>query len=109
VSVAEPAMNRTPTPAGEMGWSENGAEPAEPARRWLSQAVRELPERRMASPGTLLHGRPASAISRWAASNGSDLVVLGTRRLEGSRECHIGRTGRELAWSTPCSVLMVRA
>lgn len=112
VSVAEPALARAATPAGEMGWSSPGGaggEGGEPARRWLSQAVRELPPRRVASPGTLLHGRPASAISRWAAASGSDLMVVGTRRLEGSRECHIGRTGRELAWSTPCSVLMVRA
>lgn len=119
VSVAEPALARIPTPAGEPGWSAARGEPAttpaepseplEPARRWLSQAVLGLSDRGIRSPGTLLHGRPASAISRWAASSGSDLVVLGSRRADGTETGHLGRTGRELAWSSPCSVLMVRA
>jgi nucleotide-binding universal stress UspA family protein len=78
-------------------------------RRWLSQAAGDLAWGRTRTRSNVLRGRPAAAIARWASASETDLVVLGTEAPRGSTASRLGRTGRELAWSSPCSVLMVRS
>ena len=78
------------------------------SRRWLSRAAGETWGRSPAR-SSVLRGRPAAAIARWATVSDIDLVVLGTEAPRGSTASRLGRTGRELAWSSPCSVLMVRS
>jgi nucleotide-binding universal stress UspA family protein len=108
VRVVEPAQARTPIPAGEATWTAGGAEIRESARRWASAAPTGSARRGPRPESTILRGRPAAAIARWASSNRSDLVVLGLRKSDGSGPCLLGKTARELTWSSPCSVLMVR-
>jgi nucleotide-binding universal stress UspA family protein len=108
VRVVEPSQARTPIPAGEATWTAGGAEAREPVRRWASPEPTGSGRRAARPESTILRGRPAAAIARWASSNDSDLVVLGLRKPDGSGPCLLGRTARELTWSSPCSVLMVR-
>lgn len=82
---------------------------ADAPRRWLSQAAGDLAWGRTRTRSNVLRGRPAAAIARWASASETDLVVLGTGAPRGSTASRLGRTGRELAWSSPCSVLMVRS
>lgn len=79
------------------------------ARRWLSRAAGDMTWGRSPARSSVLRGRPAAAIARWATASDIDLVVLGTEAPRGSTASRLGRTGRELAWSSPCSVLMVRS
>ncbi|TVP47176.1 MAG: universal stress protein [Gemmatimonadales bacterium] len=112
VRVVEPSHARTAIPAGEATWSGGSGEAREPARRWSSSDPEGPagPGRRAArQEGTILRGRPAAAIARWASWNHSDLVVLGLRKPDGADPCLLGPTARELTWSSPCSVLMVRS
>jgi nucleotide-binding universal stress UspA family protein len=88
---------------------EEPSEARDGSRRWLSNAVVGLTWGRALPRSNTLQGRPAAAIARWASASETDLVVLGTGRPLGSTASRLGRTGRELAWSSPCSVLMVRS
>ncbi|CAN5766322.1 hypothetical protein BH23GEM11_BH23GEM11_19520 [soil metagenome] len=108
VRVLEPSQSRTPIPAGEGTWTTGGSEAREPARRWAPSESHGSSRRPPRPESTILRGRPAAAIARWAASNDSDLVVLGLPRTDASGACLLGKTARELTWSSPCSVLMVR-
>jgi len=114
VRVVEPSQARTPIPAGEATWTAGTAgtagtaEARESTRRWASPDPAPSGRRAARPESTILRGRPAAAIARWASTSASDLVVLGLRKPDGSGPCLLGKTARELTWSSPCSVLMVR-
>ncbi|TVP51341.1 MAG: universal stress protein [Gemmatimonadales bacterium] len=108
VRVVEPSQARTPTPAGEATWTAGSAETRESVRRWASPEPAASGRRAPRPESTILRGRPAAAIARWASWNHSDLVVLGLRKPDGTGPCLLGKTARELTWSSPCSILMVR-
>lgn len=109
VSVIEPKSAAVAS-AGTEPWTEKGEEDDAPSsRRWLDRTLSGLSVNGAQLSGSLLRGRPASEIARWATARNSDLIVLSSRSANGSEERGLGRTLRELAWSAPCSVLMVRA
>ncbi len=109
VSVLEPGAT-LPPPPGRARWSRlPRGEARQLAAGWLDSAVREMGATYASPRGRILEGEPAREIARRAADEASDLIVLGTRCPHAAPGGPLGRTARELAWSAPCSVLLVRA
>jgi nucleotide-binding universal stress UspA family protein len=109
-TVVEPrgtAADGRPAPASWEG--EPRTEVRSRARRWLQRAVGTLPPAAEKTRSVLLEGRPAREIAQRAQHVAADLIILGrgrNGRVNGSPS--LGSTARELAWSAPCSVLLVR-
>lgn len=57
---------------------------------------------------TLLHGRPADEIIRFADKNGADLVVIGSRGLNALQEFAIGSVSHKVIKHVKCPVLVVK-
>lgn len=83
----------------------------ERANRWLTRTLTSLPASGRPVRPLLLEGRPASELGYRAVESGADLLVMGggrSRTAEPRPPSPLGATARELAWSSPCSVLLVR-
>jgi nucleotide-binding universal stress UspA family protein len=84
----------------------------ERANRWLTRTLTSLPSSNRPVRPTLLHGRPASEVGARAVESHADLLVIGegarSRSGEAGPFAPLGGTARELTWSSPCSVLLVR-
>jgi nucleotide-binding universal stress UspA family protein len=108
VSVIEPRNAVPVADTGDEPWGQASEEEAPLSRRWLDRTLSGLSADGAELSGALLRGRPASEIARWATAHKTDLIVLRSRGGNGSEDTGLGKTLRELAWSAPCSVLMVR-
>jgi len=109
VSVLE-AGSVDPGRTGRARWA--GISRGEVRRRasgWLETVIRDMAPHHEGSKGIILEGEPAREIARRAVSAEADLIVMGTRCPEAAPGAPLGRTARELAWSAPCSVLLVRS
>ena len=84
----------------------------ERANRWLSKTLTILPTADRPVRPTLLQGRPASELGARAVESRADLLVIGegarSRSAAAGTSAPLGGTARELSWSSPCSVLLVR-
>ncbi|MEX2530723.1 MAG: universal stress protein [Gemmatimonadota bacterium] len=83
----------------------------ERANRWLNRTLTSLPASGRPVRPLLLEGRPASELGYRAVESGADLLVMGggrARTRDPRPSSPLGATARELAWSSPCSVLLVR-
>lgn len=57
---------------------------------------------------TLLHGRPADELIRYAEKQGADLLVIGSRGLNALQEFAIGSVSHKVIKHAKCPVLVVK-
>ena len=57
---------------------------------------------------TLLHGRPADEVIRYAEKNNADLVVVGSRGLNALQESAIGSVSHKIIKHVKCPTLVVK-
>ena len=57
---------------------------------------------------TLLHGRPADEVIRYAEKNNADLVVVGSRGLNALQEFAIGSVSHKIIKHVKCPTLVVK-
>lgn len=55
-----------------------------------------------------LEGKPAAEITRFAAENKIDLIVIGTRGKRGFERLLLGSVAEQVVRSSPCKVLVVK-
>lgn len=68
-----------------------------------------IPEERRSSFGLIVdHGHPNRLIHQYVRDRGVDLVVLGTHGRSALFDVLLGSTAKEILWSLPCDVLVVR-
>ena len=56
----------------------------------------------------ILEGKPAAEIVRFAAENGIDLIVIGTRGKRGFERLLLGSVAEQVVRLAPCKVLVVK-
>lgn len=90
----------------------NGPPPRTAPGSWWNDRVSHAVEENSDGPRPsfeVLRGRPAPRLERYLTEVGADLLVLGTHgTAEPEDRKRLGSTAAELAWSAPCSVLIVR-
>ncbi|MDD1702156.1 MAG: universal stress protein [Methanoregula sp.] len=57
---------------------------------------------------SILEGRPAPEIVKFAAAQGIDLIVIGTQGKKGFERLLLGSVAEEIIRSAPCKVLVVK-
>ncbi len=107
VAVAvEAHLPRYAATVGEME-EEHQAEERD-ARRWLNEAAAYADERGVELTTRTVIGHPAQAISRVAADQRADLVVIGHSGHSGAWGHFLGGVTEKVSRHAPCSVLIVR-
>jgi nucleotide-binding universal stress UspA family protein len=99
LTVVGPSSNRPRSVPGSWGDPYTGAE---------IHDVFELPLPGGGLKRTIREGRPGAEIERRARESHAHLVVLGLGVGGPTGPTRLGSTTREVAWRSPCSILMVR-
>lgn len=78
------------------------------ARKAVNAMENELPGRPSRVRSAVLDGDPAAEVAARASETEADLIVLGSRGIEGTRGTRVGSVALAVARAAPCSVLLVR-
>lgn len=74
----------------------------------LSEAMGILQQRGVQAQAVVRRGDPAAVILDEAEREGADLIVIGTRGLNGARRWLLGSVSTHVMHHAPCNVLVVR-
>lgn len=77
-------------------------------RELIEPALKALKESGVEPKITLLHGRPADELIRYAESSEADLLVIGSRGLNALQEFAIGSVSHKVIKHAKCPVLVVK-
>lgn len=76
--------------------------------KFLQNLTEEATKAGIATEFTQLEGNPGRMICELASNWSADLIIVGSRRLQGLKEMFLGSVSNYVTHHAPCSVLIVR-